>query len=231
MKMISMTIPTVAALALASTLAAQNDSYRDLQDRITWLEMQQQDREWDELEAQRKAEEAKQQAEIEAQQQATMNAYRQQTTPLVQPDTDSLATDLRDLKDEIEQSRLDANFRQYQATLQPRLAAMTPEARAAYFHAAQEQAQQAWLRQQQERDRKQREQDDAICNEEIQVHKWNHQNSFGKTFMIGLFKERRLGDRKADVDAVAKQIGARFYKMLEHHKWGNLEEVKVVFYK
>jgi hypothetical protein len=27
------------------------------------------------------------------------------------------------------------------------------------------------------------------------------------------------------------EIGARFYRMWEHHKLGNLEEVKVVFYK
>lgn len=53
----------------------------------------------------------------------------------------------------------------------------------------------------------------------------------GKTFMIGLFKERHLGDRKADIDAIAKQIGARFYRLWGHHKWGNLEEVKLVFYK
>ena len=49
--------------------------------------------------------------------------------------------------------------------------------------------------------------------------------------MISVFRERRLGDRKAAVGTVAKQIGARSYKLWEHHKLGNLEEVKVGFYK
>lgn len=59
------------------------------------------------------------------------------------------------------------------------------------------------------------------CHKEIQLHKWDHQTTIGKTFMIGVLRERRLGDRKADVDAVAKQIGARFYRTWEHHKLGN----------
>ena len=75
------------------------------------------------------------------------------------------------------------------------------------------------------------EKDESICHEEIQLRKWNHQTEGGKTFMIGLFKERHLGDRMADVERAAKQIGARSYRLWGHHKWGNLEEVKVVFYK
>ena len=69
------------------------------------------------------------------------------------------------------------------------------------------------------------------CRREIQLRKWDHSTPVGKTFMIGVFRERNLGARKADVDAPAKQIGARFYKLQKHHKLGNLEEVKVVFYK
>ena len=49
--------------------------------------------------------------------------------------------------------------------------------------------------------------------------------------MLGTFFERKLGDRKKGVDAMVKQIGARFYKLWEHHKRGNIEEVKVAFYK
>jgi hypothetical protein len=78
---------------------------------------------------------------------------------------------------------------------------------------------------------KKRKQEDEDCRKEIQLHKWDHWTDAGKTFMIGTFFERQLGDRKKDVDAVAKQIGARFYKVWEHHKRGDIEEVKVVFYK
>ena len=49
--------------------------------------------------------------------------------------------------------------------------------------------------------------------------------------MIGVFRDRHLGDCNADVDAAAKQIGARCYARWERHKFGNLEEVKAVFYK
>ena len=49
--------------------------------------------------------------------------------------------------------------------------------------------------------------------------------------MIGVFKERHLGNRRREVDAIAKQIRARFYRIWDHHKLGNVEEVKVVFYK
>ena len=76
-----------------------------------------------------------------------------------------------------------------------------------------------------------RNQQDEWHWEEIQLHKWNHYTTDGKTFMIGVFKERHLGDRKREVDAIAKQIRARCYRTWEHHKLGNVEEVKVVFYK
>ncbi len=77
----------------------------------------------------------------------------------------------------------------------------------------------------------QHKQEDGWRWEEIQLHKWDHYTTDGKTFLIGVFKERHLGDRKREVDAIAKQIRARFYRMWEHHKLGNVEEVKVVFYK
>jgi hypothetical protein len=67
--------------------------------------------------------------------------------------------------------------------------------------------------------------------EEIQLHKWDHYTTEGKTFMIAVFKERHLGDRKLEVDAAARQIRAQFYRMWDHHKIGNLEEVRIVFYK
>ena len=221
---------------------------------------------WQELRAQQAAENARQ-AEMQAQSQAMMNAHRQQMNPLVQPDTgtDSLVKGLRNLKDEIEQSRLDADFHQYQSARQERLAAMTPQERAAYLQAEQEtarrpidlsqlspQEQESYFntlryalqhghgaavspeRQKQLKDYEEHQKwqrDEPVCQEEIQLRKWNHPTEAGDTFMIGVFKERHLGDRKADVDMAAKQIGARFYRLWEHHKWGNLEEVKVVFYK
>jgi len=77
----------------------------------------------------------------------------------------------------------------------------------------------------------QRKQEDGWRWEEIQLHKWDHYTTDGKTFMIGVFKERHLGDRRREVDAIAKQIRSRFYRMWDHHKLGNVEEVKVVFYK
>jgi hypothetical protein len=78
---------------------------------------------------------------------------------------------------------------------------------------------------------KNRKQEDEDCHKEMHLQRWDHGTNFGKTFMLGTFFERNLGDRKAEVDATAKQIGARFYKLWEHHKRGDIEEVKVVFYK
>jgi len=40
-----------------------------------------------------------------------------------------------------------------------------------------------------------------------------------------------LGDRKAEIDAIARQLGARFYRLWEHSKFRNVEAVKVVLYK
>ena len=77
----------------------------------------------------------------------------------------------------------------------------------------------------------QRKQEDGWRWEEIQLHKWDHYTTDGKTFMIGVFKERHLGDRRREVDAIAKQIPARLYRVWEHHKLGSVEEVEVVFYK
>jgi hypothetical protein len=76
-----------------------------------------------------------------------------------------------------------------------------------------------------------RKQEDEDCHKEIRLHKWDHLTDAGKTFMIGVFFERHVGDRKAEVDAAAKLIGARFYNLWERHKRGDIEEVKVVFYK
>ena len=104
---------------------------------------------------------------------------------------------------------------------------MTPEQRAAFWEAMRSAREKAKA----DANKAAMEKEEAICHEEIQVRKWNHQTEDGKTFMIGLFKERHLGDRKADVERIAKQIGARFYRLWGHHKWGNLEEVKVAFYK
>jgi hypothetical protein len=43
--------------------------------------------------------------------------------------------------------------------------------------------------------------------------KWDHWTAGGKIFMIGVFRVRYLGDRNADVNAVAKQIGERRYAL------------------
>jgi hypothetical protein len=209
------------AVSAANLPAQDSQEFRDLKARVEDLQI---DRDSHELEVQRKTEEAKRQAEMEA-----VSVYPQQIPPLAQPDdgTDSLVKELRDLNDEIEQSRLDANFRRYQAALQARLAAMTPEQRAAYWEAcriAQDKAKA-------DASKAAMEKEESICHEQIQLRKWSHQTEGGKTFMIGLFKERHLGDRKADVERAAKQIGARSYRLWGHHKWGNLEEVRVVFYK
>jgi hypothetical protein len=243
------------------------DSLRqDIRNTRAEIESANIDADWRELRAQQAAENARREAEMQAQWQAMMNAYQQQT-PLVQPDTgtDSLVKELKNLKDEIELSRLDADFRKHQSARQERLAAMTPEERTTYLQAEQEAARrpidlsrlspeeqesyfntlryalqhghgaavsQERQKQLQEYDEHQKwKRDEPVCHEEIQLCKWNHQTEAGKTFMIGVFKERHLGDRKADVDLAAKQIGARFYRLWEHHKWGDLEEVKVVFYK
>jgi hypothetical protein len=118
--------------ALSVMLASAQDSqeFRDLKAQVEELQIDQMNREWDELEVQRKAEEAKRQAEMDA-----ISVHPQQIPPLPQPDTgtDSLVKELRDIKDEIEESRIDADFRQDQAALQARLDAMTPEQRAAYW--------------------------------------------------------------------------------------------------
>jgi hypothetical protein len=77
----------------------------------------------------------------------------------------------------------------------------------------------------------QTEQQDDWHWEPMQLHKWDHYTTEGKTFMIAVFKERQLGDRKPEVDAAANQIRAKFYRMWDHHQIGNLEEVRIVFYK
>jgi hypothetical protein len=75
------------------------------------------------------------------------------------------------------------------------------------------------------------QQEEECSNKEIQIHKWNHWTDAGKTFRIAVFSERNLGDRKAEIDAIAKQLGARFYRLWEHKKFCNVEAVKIVFFK
>jgi hypothetical protein len=162
------------------------------------------------------AQRARQQAEQQAQQQQSIEPWRnpllENTQPRfapVPPDTTGLELEIARLREAVEN------------------ASLTPEERAAKAEVLRKMHAQREIAEMEEQSKR----DEAVCHEEIQLRKWNHQTEAGKTFMIGVFKERHLGDRKADVEIAAKQIGARFYRLWEHHKWGNLEEVKVLFYK
>jgi len=219
--------------ALSVMLAfAQKDSqaFRDLKAEVEQLQIDQMNREWHELDVQRKAEEAKQQAEM-----AAMSAYRQWTPPLAQPDdaTDSLVRELRDLKDEIEQSRIDADFRQYQAALQARLDTMTPEQRAAYWESQRLALEKAKADAIQVEARKKTQEEEARCHDPFPYppHKWDHRTEFGTTFAIIKFRELKAGDRKKELDGYTAAIGARFYKQWSRVKQGGTDWVEVVFYK
>jgi hypothetical protein len=176
------------------------DSLRqDIRDTQAEIESANIRREWNDMAA---AEDARRQAEQERQQeqaqwQDMMNAKRQQMNPLVQPDTgtDSLVKELRDLKDEIEQSRLDADFRQYQAAFQARLAAMTPEERAAYWEAQQLASEKARANAIQAEVEKKAQEEEVRYHDPFPYppHKWDHQTQFGKTFAIIKFRERKAG--------------------------------------
>lgn len=218
------------AFFIVLTSAQDSQEFRDLKARVENLQIDQRNREYDESEVQRKAEAAKREAEMEA-----INAYRQQIPPLVPPDaeTDSLVKELRDLKDEMEQSRLDANFRQYQAALQARLDAMTPEQRAAYWESqrlAHEKAEADAI--EAEAGRKAQE-EEARCHDPFPYppHKWDHRTQFGKTFAIIKFRERKAGDRKKELDGYTKAIGAKFCKEWSRVRQGGTDWVEVVFYK
>ena len=62
--------------------------------------------------------------------------------------------------------------------------------------------------------RREWEAEEAQCREPLRYPtvKWDHQAEFGKTFAIIKFRERDAGDRKKELDAYTKAIGARFYK-------------------
>lgn len=210
-------------------LASAQDS-QEFRDLKAQMEIDQMHREWHELDVQRKAEEAKQQAEMEA-----ISTYPKQIPPFAQPDagTDSVVKELRDLKDEIEQSRLDADFRQYQAALQARLDAMTPEQRAAYWESQRLAREKARADAIQAEAGKKAQEEEARCHDPFPYppHKWDDRTQFGKTFAIINFRERKAGDRKKELDGYTKAIGARFYKQWSRVRQGGTDWVEVVFYK
>ena len=77
------------------------------------------------------------------------------------------------------------------------------------------------------------EAEEAQCREPFQYppHKWTHVTQFGKTFAIIKFRERKVGDRKTELDGYAKAVGAKSYKKWSRVKQGGAYWVEVVFYK
>ena len=75
--------------------------------------------------------------------------------------------------------------------------------------------------------------EEAQCHDPLHYPpvKWDHQTEFGKTFAIIKFRERNAGDRKKDLDAYTKAIGARLYKQWSRVKQHGADWVEVVFYK
>jgi hypothetical protein len=54
----------------------------------------------------------------------------------------------------------------------------------------------------------------------------------GQAFVVAKFFERNLGDRKADLDALADQLGAqKRYTLIEKQKRGGVWWVRVFLYK
>jgi hypothetical protein len=219
-------------VALSVLLASAQDSqeFRDLKAEVEQLQIDQMHRKQHESEVQRQAEEAKWQAEMEA-----ISASPKQIPPLPQPDagTESVAKELSDLKDEIEQSRFDADFRQYQAALQARLDAMTPEQRAAYWESQRLAREKARADAIQAEAGKKAQEEEARCHDPFPYppHKWDHRTEFGKTFAIIKFRERKAGDRRKELDGYTKAIGAKFYKQWSRVKQGGTDWVEIVFYK
>ena len=77
------------------------------------------------------------------------------------------------------------------------------------------------------------EAEEAQCREPLRYPpvKWDHQTEFGKTFAIIKFRERNAGDRKKELDAYTKAIGARFYKQWSRVRQGGADWVEAAFYK
>ncbi len=75
--------------------------------------------------------------------------------------------------------------------------------------------------------------EEAQCRDPLHYPpvKWDHQTEFGKTFAIIKFRERNAGDRKKDLDAYTKAVGARFYKQWSRVRQHGADWVEVVFYK
>jgi hypothetical protein len=229
-RLIRIFAPVFFALSVMLASAQNSQEFRDMKAQVEELQIDQMNREWHELEVQRKAEEAKRQAEMDA-----IRVYPQQIPPLPQPDTgtDSLVKELRDIKDEIEQSRIDADFRQYQAALQARLDAMTPEQRAAYWESQRLAREKARADAIQAEAGKKAQEEEARCRDPFPYppHKWDRRTQFGKTFAIIKFRERKAGDRKKELDGYTKAIGAKFYKEWSRVQQGGTDWVEVVFYK
>ena len=74
--------------------------------------------------------------------------------------------------------------------------------------------------------------DEKLIHDPIDYQLGQWTTNWGKAFVMAKFFERNLGDRKADLDALADQVGAqKRYTLIEKQKRGGVWWVRVFLYK
>jgi Family of unknown function (DUF6804)/DnaJ domain len=78
----------------------------------------------------------------------------------------------------------------------------------------------------------QREEEEKAIHNPIDYQRGQWTTATGKAFAVAKFFERNLGDRKAELDALADQLGAqKRYVLIEKQKRGSVWWVRVFLYK
>lgn len=76
------------------------------------------------------------------------------------------------------------------------------------------------------------QEEEKLIRDPIDYQRGQWTTNWGKAFVVAKFFERNLGDRKADLDAIADQISAqKRYMLIEKQKRGGVWWVRVFLYR